>query len=318
MELIFSGWFQILTRHQLKPKGLHMFKKILLAINPSPLCQCAADAAFNLSRQLEAELIIFHACNLPSHSWLDKNVILEPDKLNHIKNKIADYYGDKLDDLPQYSIQVAPGVVHEEILHAARREKADLIIMGPHSVAEEETRNQMWGMLSSTVQKVSQASFFPLMTVSQEPSSALPSRIVFATDFSTPSRSALNFACRMTRAFNAHLHVFHVLDMGLCYPNPAYYQNDMSEFIQKSLKKREWEYTPLLKDISYSFEAWEGTPYVEILKFARWHKADAIIMAHHSRKVDSRSAVIGATASQVALTPSCPTFIINYKVESCT
>jgi nucleotide-binding universal stress UspA family protein len=296
-----------------------MFKKILLAINPSPLCQCAADAAFNLSRQLNAELIIFHACNLPCHSWLDKNVILESEKLNSIKKNIADFYGEKLNNLPAYSIQVAPGIVHEEILHAARREKADLIIMGPHSVAEDEQRNQMWGMLSSTVQRVTQASFFPVMTVSQEPSvqSNWPSRIVFATDFSTPSRSALNFACRMSRAFDAHLHIFHVLDMGLCYPNPDYYQIDMTQAIQRSIKKMEWEYTPLLKGTNYSFEAWEGTPYVEILKYARWKEADAIIMAHHSRKVDTRSAVIGATASQVALTPSCPTFIINYKVEPC-
>ena len=63
---------------------------------------------------------------------------------------------------------------------------------------------------------------------------------------------------------------------------------------------------------NYEVDVWEGTPYVEIVKFAREKFADLIIMAHHTRKVDPDQAVMGSTVEQVALRSNCPVISVNH------
>jgi nucleotide-binding universal stress UspA family protein len=62
---------------------------------------------------------------------------------------------------------------------------------------------------------------------------------------------------------------------------------------------------------NYQVEIWEGTPYVEILKYARDKQADLIVMAHHTRSVPDDEAEIGSTVEQVVLRSSCPVVSVN-------
>ncbi|HSO20122.1 MAG TPA: universal stress protein, partial [Desulfosarcina sp.] len=55
-----------------------------------------------------------------------------------------------------------------------------------------------------------------------------------------------------------------------------------------------------------------GTPYVEILKFAREKQADLIVMAHHTREIDPEQALLGSTVEQVVLRSSCPVTSVNH------
>ena len=72
------------------------------------------------------------------------------------------------------------------------------------------------------------------------------------------------------------------------------------------------KYGPELEGFAdHSFESWEGTPYVEVLKFARWRNADLIIMAHHSKEIDPEKALLGSNVVRVALSATCPTISIN-------
>jgi nucleotide-binding universal stress UspA family protein len=84
------------------------------------------------------------------------------------------------------------------------------------------------------------------------------------------------------------------------------------EEIEQVKKRLADEYRERLKGVqSVSYETWEGTPSMEILKFSRQKSADLIIMAHHSREVDPEKAYLGSTVAQVALNASCPTMSVN-------
>ena len=62
---------------------------------------------------------------------------------------------------------------------------------------------------------------------------------------------------------------------------------------------------------NYQVDILEGTPYVEILKYARAKQADLIVMAHHTKDSDNENADIGSTVEQVVLRSACPVASVN-------
>jgi DNA-binding response OmpR family regulator len=138
------------------------------------------------------------------------------------------------------------------------------------------------------------------------------SNIVLATDFSDPADHAFSFAERMLHEHQARLHVFHVLpvsdDQSSLMIDQARIEDEIRE--AKTLMKQKY-CLPSDDEGEYYCEAWEGTPHVEILKFARWKNADLIIMAHHSRETDPEKAFLGSTVVRVALSATCPVVSVN-------
>jgi CheY-like chemotaxis protein len=138
------------------------------------------------------------------------------------------------------------------------------------------------------------------------------SNIVLATDFSERAQHAFDFASRMTRRYQAKLHLFHVVpvihDENVLMIDQANIENSIDDAKERMKNKYGSELEGV---VEYSFESWEGRPYVEILKFARWKNADLIIMAHHSKEIDPEKALLGSNALRVALSAACPTISIN-------
>lgn len=295
-----------------------MFKKILLAATPQIKTQTAPKAAFDLARREGAELILFHALPLGKDPWCSFDETIPAEKLvESAKGKIKEFFAEDLETIPNYSIRVATGAAHEEMLKIIHTEGIDLVVMGHHT-ATMDRPDRMWGSVDTTIRKVCSNVFCPVMVVTHEmPDKADLKRIVMATDFSTPSDSALCFATQMARAYGAHLDIFHVLDIGQHCPNPKYYMQDMDVFIDKAKEKMKRKYSKALEGISHSFETWEGTPYTEILKRARWEDADLVIMAQYSSSADVAKPFVGSTVIQVALSPGCPALIVNYRARVC-
>ena len=138
------------------------------------------------------------------------------------------------------------------------------------------------------------------------------SNIVLATDFSERGHRAFDFAFRMTRQYQAKLHIFHVVPVIHDETVLILDQTKIEKRIHDALEKMKYKYGSELEGVvEYSFESWEGRPYVEILKFARWRNADLIIMAHHSKEIDPEKALLGSNVVRVALSAACPTISIN-------
>jgi CheY-like chemotaxis protein/nucleotide-binding universal stress UspA family protein len=138
------------------------------------------------------------------------------------------------------------------------------------------------------------------------------SNIVLATDFSDRDQYAFDFAFRMACQYHAKLHIFHVVPVIHDENVLIIDQSDIETSIHNAQKKMSDKYGSKLEGaVEYSFESWEGRPYVEILKFARWRNADLIIMAHHSKEIDPEKALLGSNVVRVALSAACPTISIN-------
>jgi len=138
------------------------------------------------------------------------------------------------------------------------------------------------------------------------------SNIVMATDFSKPADCAFDFASRIAQFYGARMHIFHALDAEREDDLANASQSGIERNINEALSRMKKRYGDELDNIiEYSLESWEGAPYREILKFARWRNADLIIMAHHSKIKDPEKAFLGSTVVQTALAARCPTMSIN-------
>ena len=138
------------------------------------------------------------------------------------------------------------------------------------------------------------------------------SNIVLATDFCERAQHAFDFASSMTRYYKARLHIFHVVPVIHNENVLILDQANIEKSIKDAQEKMKNKYGSELEGIAEcSFESWEGRPYVEILKFARWRNADLIIMAHHSKEIDPEKALLGSNVVRVALSATCPTISIN-------
>ena len=290
-----------------------MFRDIVLAVVPSKVCECAVDAAIAFAAKHEANLYLVHICGLPDQGWGSIEQLIPSGEVEQIKEDLCKYYQQKIEGLPNCELKVFPGLPHSEILRFARKVEADLIVMGPHTKENVQKRSTTWGMAGSTLEKVTQKARCPVMIVSREmPKESMSFKnILAATDFSSQAECALRYAGQLARQYKSKMHVLNVLDRQASVQDTEF-EADIEGQMQKIKQWMEEEFSSQLQGVGdYSFQIEEGQPAMEILKFARVHDIDLILMAHHSKEEDPEKAYLGSTVAQVALNSSCPTLSVN-------
>ena len=142
-------------------------------------------------------------------------------------------------------------------------------------------------------------------------------RILLPTDFSDYSFAAASYACELAAKFGAELHLLHTLEhyysltpeFGLGFAVPTQ--------ISKSRVAAEKALSTLL-DSSWSasgkviHRVIEGSPKVEIVRYARAENIDLIVISTHGRTGLSHM-LIGSVAETVVRTSSCPVLTVRPK-----
>ena len=300
-----------------------MFKKILFATTASPTCDNAAKVAFDLALKWDAQLTVFHVLGYPTRGFSPFIVDVrtgeteqqDPDYTEWVKEEIKNTYDSLLEDSTDTKIEATVGVPHREILRMARKEDVDLIIMGSHTREEDVGAARYRHVVGSTMQKVAKAARCPVVIISRPCTTCwkLFSNIVFGTDFSKAADSAYLFAFKLANEVGARLHLFHACEINAGSTGPVKGQEEIEAMIADARKEIDKRYISKMNGFdNYDVEVREGTPYVEILKFAREKLGDLIVMAHHTREIDPELAVLGSTVEQVVLRAACPVASVNH------
>lgn len=300
-----------------------MFKKILFATTASPACDNAAKVAFDLELKWDAQLFVFHVLGVPTRGFspfitdvrTGETEQIDPDYVDWVKEEMKHTYADLLKDSEQSTLEAVIGVPHREILRKARSENADLIVMGAHTRDEDIGATRYRSVVGSTMQKVAKSARCPVVIISRPCTTCwkLFSNIVVGIDFSKASSSAFLWSARLAQEVNARLHIFHAVDITAADAGKIKGQTEIEARIEEAGKKIQTKYLSQLKTFdNYEVGIREGTPYVEILKFAREKQADLIVMAHHTREIDPELALLGSTVEQVVLRSACPVASVNH------
>jgi len=300
-----------------------MFDRILFATTASPTCKDAADVAFDLAKKYNSELTVLHVFGVPTHGF-SRDVVdiktgekgtYDEDYVQRVVKEMRITFADKLAEAKNCVVEATAGAPHREILRAARQKDVDLIVMGSHTRQEDTGAARFRTVVGNTMQKVAKAARCPVLIVSRPCQTCwwYFSNIVFGTDFSKAAQSAFLFALKTAREIGCKLYLFHACDIGAEDPAQVRTQADIEARVKEARRRLEEVYASQMEGFdNYEIEVWEGTPYVEVLKYARDKQADLIVMAHHTREIDPERAVLGSTVEQVVLRSACPVASVTH------
>ena len=140
-------------------------------------------------------------------------------------------------------------------------------------------------------------------------------RILLPTDFSTHSATATTYACELAARFEAELHLLHALEvhlsttptfgMGLALPQYVHESRAAAEKALTGVLDPQWAVGRKVVQAVV-----EGSPKVEIVRYARTRQIDLIVLATHGRS-GLAHVIIGSVAESVVRTAPCPVLTVR-------
>lgn len=140
-------------------------------------------------------------------------------------------------------------------------------------------------------------------------------RILLATDFSDASASAAEVAVTMAKTFGAGLHVLHVLEAeipvmsdSMVYLPPTYFEeleNRAAEQLEQVIPREDRD------KLGVTLVMRKGSPFVEIIRYARDQKMDLIVQGTHGRGMVAH-ALMGNVAEKVVRKSPCPVLTVRH------
>ncbi len=199
---------------------------------------------------------------------------------------------------------ISPG---EVVLHYARENNIDLIVMGTHG-----RRGLGRLLLGSTAQEVTRLSSCPVLTVGGkpgEPKDIRIDRILVPIDFSEHGIEALETARELAGFFDAQLDLVHVLQnvtaassLGVTYPSVT--SPEVHEQARQNLEELACDTPPTNVFVV------DGLPANEIVKFAEEKGSDLIVIATHGLTGFERFLMGSVTEKVLRLSP-CPVYTVK-------
>ena len=140
-------------------------------------------------------------------------------------------------------------------------------------------------------------------------------RILLPTDFSSYSATATNYACELVTKFDAELHLLHTLEvhlsstpgfaLGLALPQYVHESRAAAEKALAGVLDPQWSVgRKVVRAVV------EGSPKVEIVRYARAQAIDLIVLATHGRS-GLAHVIIGSVAESVVRTAPCPVLTVR-------
>jgi universal stress protein A len=142
-------------------------------------------------------------------------------------------------------------------------------------------------------------------------------RILVPTDFSTHSRNALRYAAAFADRFGAELHLLHVVqDLALFVPDTVAVSpvaapplDRLTAAVREALLREVRESG--LEGRAVCLEVREGTPFEEIVRYAREKAVDLIVLGTHGR-TGLAHVLLGSVSEKVVRKAPCPVLTVRH------
>lgn len=289
-------------------------KRILCPIDFSEYSVSAYKYAFSLAQCYGAKLFVQHVVEIWKHPCAsfaatadDYNQFLQTLSIVAKRRLHSFVQSHSSGYVPEYLIQ--EGSAAESILSFADKESINLIVIGAHGI-----RGADRFVLGSVTEKVLRKSHCPVLAVHETPSSPIQAittaergidlkEILFCTDFSGPSNSAIEYALSIAEEYKANLTLVHVLD-GTSLSRDRETTDKAHRLLKELIPQS------LTEDCRIETTVRIGSAYKEICRLALEKKADLTIMAVHGRNSLER-AVFGSTTYRVVQLGTCPVLAVH-------
>jgi nucleotide-binding universal stress UspA family protein len=140
--------------------------------------------------------------------------------------------------------------------------------------------------------------------------------VLVPTDFSDASESALNYGKAVAQAFGASLHLVHVMEDLLAHAWAAeVYVASMPQLRDEIEKESRQRLAGMLTDeerqrFRVETALLAGNPFVEIVRYAKTHEINLIVMGTHGRGPIAHM-LLGSVAEKVVRKSPCPVLTVR-------
>lgn len=144
--------------------------------------------------------------------------------------------------------------------------------------------------------------------------------ILLATDFSEASERALDYARELAKAFGASLHVMHVLEdlAAHAWTTEVYVAAlpGVHEEMEKQARERLDQLVAGDKSAGIAVQTILrlGSPFVEIVRYAREAEIDLIVLGTHGRGAIAHM-LLGSVAERVVRKAHCPVLTVRHEAH---
>ncbi len=142
-------------------------------------------------------------------------------------------------------------------------------------------------------------------------------RILVPTDFSKYSQAALNYAAAFAEKFEAELYLLHVVqDLAVFIPDMITVSPPPSPTVEQLTRAVHGAFDRLVQEnrlerFSFHREVLEGTPFYEIIRFAKEKDIDLIIMGTHGHS-GLAHVLVGSVTEKVVRKAPCPVLTVRH------
>ena len=249
-------------------------KKIIVPVDFSEHSEYALEAASNIARKHDSELIVLHMLELSNAILTSGSVAINDEAVFYLK--LAEQKFETFLDKPYLEgIKVTPIVKHfkvwNEVNAIAEEHNANLIVMGSHGVSGIKEV-----LIGSNTEKVVRHSDIPILVIKHNPILFDFENGVFASDFSDDAVPAYLKAKTIFDKLGAKMHLVYVNAPDGNFRSSSEIDKRISEF----LKNAHGDLSQLKEvNIVSDYTIENG-----ILNFANVIGADVIAVATHGRK----------------------------------
>jgi len=290
-----------------------IFQRILVGVDAEGLARAAVVRGYDLARELESELELVHAVEVPPPLWPG----IGEEQLSEMHAAVIDASRQRtlqaLDEAlqepfpdvdPEASLEVVPGKPARVLLQRAEEREVDLLVLGPHG--QRATFD-----FGSTARAVLARAACPVWNQLGPVQSV--ERILVPVDFSEQSRDAAGLAARLARRLGASLTVLHGHQpMPLANPEVAEAFPDPGEILDQAREAAERELAGWVEELEGDAPRVrpllvEEAPAQTIRREAENH--DLVVMGTHGRTGLSRF-LLGSVAYAVLKHAEKPVLVV--------
>jgi nucleotide-binding universal stress UspA family protein len=296
-----------------------MFKRVLAATDMLEACDAAVLTALEIAKQNDGKLEIIHVLesdstiyrNFVKHYKTGEEVASDREYIRKVKKALKAKCDDALVPFNSYEITVTAGFPWEVILKLSRKNRADLIVLGPHSRKfADKGVDRTSGYIGSTIEGVIMRERCPVMIVNRVMSKERLKfkKVMMSTDFSKSCAYAFRFAQKFALKHRAKLFLFHML------PVPSSTKSSQAD-IDKDMHSLGQKLRELCKEIpnqlDFEFKVSVGSlPYMEIEKYADNKNVDLIVMGSHTKEKGERW-YVGSAVERVSSRSNRPVIVVT-------
>jgi nucleotide-binding universal stress UspA family protein len=275
-------------------------RAILLATDLSARGDRALDRAAQLAKEWAARLVVVHVVEAVDRREDTADGAASDDSVRLVRRQLIRDVGEVAETA---TLVIEAGPPAEGIIRTAEREACDLIILG---IARDELLGRY--ALGTTVDRLLRGTRLPLLIVTARPRGAY-AHIVVASDFSEPSRHALETAMRLFP--DRRLTLFHAFDPpGSLIPDlsvdrrdaPAAAIGDAVRFIAATPRP---DVTPE-PDLFVE----QGEPADLLRSHVREGETDLVVLGSHGRSA-IREIFVGSVAKRILDRLPCDALVVR-------